>query len=305
MDPHLLREIRKGWEEIKGYLLSLEDENRSMHKIPEIIELVPYFDAVLSDGILKRKAAKLEELPDHLLEIRQVIINKTNLISVNTRSSNKETINEIISLLNKLKLFFADIENIDIFVDLYRKGDEVITGAKQKYDERIAELLGEVTEKFIYSHYKIQADKIADGLLYKTIAFFVLLFFFFMFSLALFCSISIDDMTGSQIIYAVLAKILILMPMIWGLVFLSRRIFDDKKLEQTYRHKEVVSRSYLNYLEFMKYQYIDNDSVRLALSKIAVESLGLNPALLLDKSTAEKIPMEELLIKLMDKAQIK
>lgn len=305
MDLHLLIEIRKDWEYIRASLLLLENENKPMHKIPEIREIIPYLDAVFNDGILNRKADNLEELENKLVELRKIINTKTNLISINTRTSNEETLNEIVSLLNNLKSFFTDIENIDIFIDLYNKGNEVITGAKKKYDERIAELLGEVTEKFIYSHYKIQADKLEEGLFYKTIAFFAILFLFFVLSLSFFCSISIDNMTGSQIIYSVLAKVLILMPMIWGLVFLSRRIFDDKKLEQTYRHKEVVSRSYLNYLEFMKYQYIDNDTVRLSLSKIAVESLGLNPALLLDKSTAEKIPMEELLIKLMDKAQIK
>lgn len=40
----------------------------------------------------------------------------------------------------------------------------------------------------------------------------------------------------------------------------------------------------------------------LQLHRVAMDSLGLNPALLLEKSTAEKIPMEELLSKVIDKS---
>ena len=47
---------------------------------------------------------------------------------------------------------------------------------------------------------------------------------------------------------------------------------------------------------------LDDSKTRKLLSRIAIESMGLNPALLLDKSTAEKIPMEELLTRIMDRA---
>ena len=107
-------------------------------------------------------------------------------------------------------------------------------------------------------------------------------------------------------------RIFIAFTAFYALVFLNRSIRDDRKLEQTYRHKEVVSKSYLNYLDFLdanpmiitndKGDLIDNSQlIKEKVSQIAVESLGLNPALLLDKSTSEKIPMEELLSKILDR----
>lgn len=100
------------------------------------------------------------------------------------------------------------------------------------------------------------------------------------------------------------------MPFIWAILFTSKRINENKKLEQAYLHKEVIAQSYLNYLEFVKNAYSSfsrgNDNsysdVINMLHKVSIEGLGLNPALLLEKSTAEKIPMEELLSKIIDKS---
>ena len=82
-----------------------------------------------------------------------------------------------------------------------------------------------------------------------------------------------------------------------------KNIREDRKIEQTYKHKEVVANTYLNFLNMIdKDRSLDDSKTRKLLSRIAIESMGLNPALLLDKSTAEKIPMEELLTRMMDRA---
>ena len=109
---------------------------------------------------------------------------------------------------------------------------------------------------------------------------------------------------NSESIASYLTKLLFIIPFVWMIIFTIKNIREDRKIEQTYKHKEVVTRTYLNFLEMLnKEPYLDDDGkVRKILSRIAVESMGLNPALLLDKSTAEKIPMEELLTRMMDRA---
>ena len=64
-----------------------------------------------------------------------------------------------------------------------------------------------------------------------------------------------------------------------------------------------MAQSFITYLNFIKENNIqDADPEALkTLNKVMIESLGLNPALLLDKSTSEKIPMEELLSRILDK----
>ncbi|MFZ7308574.1 hypothetical protein ACLSY1_10670, partial [Avibacterium avium] len=64
--------------------------------------------------------------------------------------------------------------------------------------------------------------------------------------------------------------------------------------------------SFVTYLNFIKENNLqDKDLETLkTLNRVMIESLGLNPALLLDKSTSEKIPMEELLSRILDKTAL-
>ncbi|MFZ7316055.1 hypothetical protein ACLSZU_10855, partial [Avibacterium avium] len=71
-------------------------------------------------------------------------------------------------------------------------------------------------------------------------------------------------------------------------------------------HKQTVAQSFVTYLNFIKENNLqDKDLETLkTLNRVMIESLGLNPALLLDKSTSEKIPMEELLSRILDKTAL-
>lgn len=83
---------------------------------------------------------------------------------------------------------------------------------------------------------------------------------------------------------------------------------ENRKIYHTYLHKEVAAKSYINYLEYIKnnpYFFENSQETHNLLLKNTIETLGINPALLLDKTTAEKIPTEELMMKLVDKIQTK
>lgn len=145
-----------------------------------------------------------------------------------------------------------------------------------------------------------------------TILFYVLLIVLFLTLKNSIDSITFILETGEKSIKFTdfITKVFLIMPFIWAILFTSKRINENKKLEQAYLHKEVIAQSYLNYLEFVKNNYYsfskENDNsysdVINMLHKVSIEGLGLNPALLLEKSTAEKIPMEELLYKIIDKS---
>ncbi|POY42950.1 hypothetical protein [Avibacterium endocarditidis] len=189
-------------------------------------------------------------------------------------------------------------------------GEKAIEEAQKSYNERVAELLGKTTETYLFSEYQKQADTINNRISNNTWAFFIIIILLIAFAI---CSlIHLPSSQGNNWIPYIFIRIFIAFTAFYALVFLNRSIRDDRKLEQTYRHKEVVSKSYLNYLEFLDknvmISYNNKDGVinngqiiKEKVSQIAVESLGINPALLLDKSTAEKIPMEELLSRILDK----
>ena len=83
----------------------------------------------------------------------------------------------------------------------------------------------------------------------------------------------------------------------WAILFVLRSIKEDRKIEQAYKHKELLTIIYENFHNRIGV----NQKVLNTFEQIAVESLRLNPALLLDKSTAEKIPLEELLMQIVSK----
>ena len=174
---------------------------------------------------------------------------------------------------------------------------------KKKYDKRISELLGEANEIYLYSEYKKQGDEVGERIIINIWILRGLLIAIPVIHIIIHWVLLKLGM-NSESIASYLTKLLFIIPFVWMIIFTIKNIREDRKIEQTYKHKEVVTRTYLNFLEMLnKEPYLDDDGkVRKILSRIAVESMGLNPALLLDKSTAEKIPMEELLTRMMDRA---
>lgn len=211
-------------------------------------------------------------------------------------------------LVNILNIFHR-LPDIDVYIDLYnrlyKEGLLGIKEAKEEYNERIAELLGKTTETYLFTEFQKKADNLHKKIKNNEIIFYVVIILMIIFGI---CSFVHKPEINSNFdtFYYLTSRLFIAFPLIFSLLFINRSIRDDRKLEQTYRHKEVVSKSYLNYLDFLekKGKYFEDniEIVRKNLSQIVVESLGLNPALLLEKSTAEKIPMEELLSKIIDKS---
>ncbi|CAM3921506.1 hypothetical protein ACIO08_05855 [Avibacterium paragallinarum] len=261
------------------------------------------------------KNDKTKEIYYLLKEVQEIIENSGQAISSLYEEQRViRDMEKFKKLLQDIKEKFNTIENIDSYIESYKKiyemGEKAIEEAQKSYNERVAELLGKTTETYLFSEYQKQADTINNRISNNTWAFFIIIILLIAFAI---CSlIHLPSSQGNNWIPYIFIRIFIAFTAFYALVFLNRSIRDDRKLEQTYRHKEVVSKSYLNYLEFLDknvmISYNNKDGVinngqiiKEKVSQIAVESLGINPALLLDKSTAEKIPMEELLSRILDK----
>ncbi|MFZ7200389.1 hypothetical protein ACLSY2_04160 [Avibacterium avium] len=230
---------------------------------------------------------------------------------------NKENVELFIKIINEIRNSISIVQNIDIYIDtcksITKSGESALKAIQKDYDERLKILLGKNNELSLFSAYQEQANKINWRIRLNTFFFFSIITTLLM--LAYNSMTNLEHNLSINWIPYISFRIFIAFTAFYALVFLNRSIRDDRKLEQTYRHKEVVSKSYLNYLDFIdarpmiSYKSdgkpIDNDQIiKEKVSQIAVESLGLNPALLLDKSTSEKIPMEELLSRILDKTAL-
>lgn len=298
-NPNDLQSMRNYWAEVEYYLSNItsedmEAESNIKNSIPILsLYLSPFTLELLSDD-------NKNKLIDYLFKIRSYFINKKNY------TLSPQHCKEVKDLVNELKNYFNQIGGNIPNLAILEKYENAIKAQQQDIQNRASELFGELTTHSISKPFKEQFDKYSNSKL--NCVFWGLLLVLFIWIL------SFDGMTNclnllfqnhwEKILFRIFSSI----PIIWGIFFVSRRISENKKIEQTYLHKYTVAQSYLNYLSFIKMdsRYLrDQEEKKQALQilhRVAMDSLGLNPALLLEKSTAEKIPMEELLSKVIDKS---
>lgn len=232
---------------------------------------------------------------------------------INISDENKDALQKYLS---QLKAIFQNIEHIDFYVSFYDLALQAFDDDRKVYKAKADELFGEITTQSLYGVFAEQRKNFSKSISNNTKVYYGLLAFLFIVSVLMIggisipafdCVIAIDFSVINQgsIFEILFRKVSILIPIIWALLFISKRIKEDKALEQSYLHKEVIAKSYQNYLDFFKSNFSDKKELQENLSKVLVDSFMLNPALLLEKTTAEQIPSENLLMKVVDKLPIK
>ncbi|MCW9698503.1 MULTISPECIES: hypothetical protein [unclassified Avibacterium] len=264
----------------------------SDHKINEIIELSKYLDIYFS----KRALSILEDnVLKNIYNILQTLMEE--LKDKNNNEFTKEEQDRVLSILSEIENLFvrqSSLWKIDsIKTYMINKVEQEISKEKQLLDKEMKLLQVELNNGVISSIFKISQKNFSKQIKKQTCSFYVILFIIF--CIALICI--------PKTIPGILVRLSLILPLAWAALFLSKRINEDKKLEQAYLHKQTVAQSFVTYLNFIKENNLqDTDLETLkTLNRVMIESLGLNPALLLDKSTSEKIPMEELLSRILDK----
>lgn len=231
----------------------------------------------------------------------------------------QENENLIKGYFNELKSIFETIEHIDFFISIQERVDRSIEYSKKIYKQKADELLGEINSQSLYGIFATQKEEFSEKIKVNTKFYYVLItfmgiisFLFILFSISnnviSFCicnkfifykftlmSNSID--LKKMIFY----KINLLIPFLLIIYFVLNKIKQDRILEQSYLHKKLVAQSYVFYSEEFGNRRDKRDTaIQENLLNITINVLEQNPALLLNKSTAEQIPNEKMIEKVID-----
>lgn len=111
---------------------------------------------------------------------------------------------------------------------------------------------------------------------------------------------NIDLNDYKSILTLMISRLPLYIPLGWLAIFATRRRNEIKRLQEEYRHKEAVAKSYSGYKE--QIQGIQKDEEREKLSEKLMENLvemtNENPNKSLDKIKKENIPMIDFFEKL-------
>lgn len=304
-------ELKEGWWIVKKLIETSEDKDVPFYKPKELKDLAERLDSLFIETIInKLNEDDREKIYSELLNIRNIFSKRAFFASRDISQLGEEDIDGIIDLLSSVNEIFSKIENVEALINSYLASKAIFQEMEDRFRGQAKELFGELTTVSIYKPYSDEYKKLKFWLIFKNSAFFGMLLVIFLVIARLSgiftCCLNFISIYPNYWIYELISRIAILFPLVWAVLFLGKRIHEDKKIEQTYLHKMVVARSLSNYLDYID-EKLNNDEnakeITKKLFEISIDSLGLNPALLLDKSTAEKIPMEELLSKIIDKTK--
>ena len=304
-------ELKEGWWIVKKLIETSEDKNVPFYKPKELKDLAERLDSLFIETIInKLNEDDREKIYSKLLNIRNIFGKIAFFANKDISQLDKKDIANIINLLVSVTEIFSKIENVESLINSYLASKAIFQEMEDKFRGQAKELFGELTTVSIYKPYSDEYEKLKFWLIFKNAAFFGMLLVIFLgiarLSGIFTCCLNFISISPNYWIYELISRIAILFPLVWAVLFLGKRIHEDKKIEQTYLHKMVVARSLSNYLDYIDEKFNNDENAKEITKKlfeISIDSLGLNPALLLDKATAEKIPMEELLSKIIDKTK--
>ena len=92
------------------------------------------------------------------------------------------------------------------------------------------------------------------------------------------------------------SRLVIVAPLIWLALFMSKRRSEFFRLEQEYAHKTAVAQSYLSFKDQIE-KLKENDEMKIKLMESALETISVNAAATLDKKHGDDLPMIEALKK--------
>jgi hypothetical protein len=304
-------ELKEGWRIVKKLIETSEDKDVPFYKPKELEDLAERLDSLFIETIInKLNEDDREEIYSKLLNVRNIFSKRAFFANKDISQLDKKDIDNIINLLTSVNEIFSKIENVEALINSYLASKAIFQEMEDKFRGQAKALFGELTTVSIYKPYSDEYGKLKIWLIIKNSAFFGMLLAIFLVIAHLsgiftYC-LNFISISPNYVIYELISRMAILFPLVWAVLFLGKRIHEDKKIEQTYLHKMVVARSLSNYLDYID-EKLNNDEnskeITKKLFEISIDSLGLNPALLLDKATAEKIPMEELLSKIIDKTK--
>ncbi len=311
-----VKKARQIWSEIEATHKELKENILpSLHENKKRIEEYSreLFEGTESENSLPEKIAQLEsDISNSSYEARDKV---GEIIQLHDQFLGGDENSK--SLKDKLEKFFSDSEEMfeetnlkrEDFDDFYEKvfGNENEEGERvggleneiSKYESRYKTLFNEI-EKLLPGATtaglaKVFSDKVSE---YKrTVGLWTMASFFLLVVVVLKYLLSpIDAETFDEIIIGLLKRLPFIIFMIWIIVFAGNRRAESKKLEESYKHKEVMAKSFIGFKrQIEELESEDTDKVLLkAHMENVLSSINENSAGFLDKS-GDKSPVHDVI----------
>ena len=146
---------------------------------------------------------------------------------------------------------FGEIQGLDLYKEINHKAQIAINAVKKEIQEQANEVFGKSTIQNLDFEFNNQYEASKSALESKEKSFIKWLKICFWFT------VIIAGLNGAIVYYGIendrldfiLMRVFILFPILWFLFFISSQIKEDRRVVQSYLHKKVVARSYLNYAD--------------------------------------------------------
>lgn len=172
--------------------------------------------------------------------------------------------------------------------------------------ESIESLLPGATSAGLASAYNRLKDKFDTPIIGYTVAFYVSMLILFVgglalvadsFTLAPFHVEFVKTSDWDEMLRTLLARLPIVLPVIWVAIFSATRRSQYERLQQEYAHKEAFASSYESYKKQLQALQVDADVLQKELIGKAIDAISFNASQTLDGKHTEKLPVQQLLEK--------
>lgn len=208
---------------------------------------------------------------------------------------------------------FGEIQGLELYKEINEKAQIAINAVKKEIQEQANEVFGKSTIQNLDFEFNNQYEASKSELKSKEELFIKWLKICFWFT------VIIASLNGAIVYYGIednrldfiLMRVFILFPILWFLFFISSQIREDRRIVQSYLHKKVVARSYLNYADSIQKRTSINIELREKMVALLLETsinvLKENPADLLmkQKERNDEGEMQSIIEKLVDKLPTK
>lgn len=308
------------WKNITNNIENFDFEYNSEKE--QTIDLLSSLECYFYPSILALKETN-EVLYDLLTEINE-ILDKTKYGAFHYNDSNR-----ILSLANSIEEYFTSIEGIKFYVKQNNEYQKLLKSSKAQISHTTQEAKKEFSEMLqkneedakkkindVLGNYSINSidyiflqkhNEIKQWLFCKQIILYLLCVFI--------PFLLIDVMNSLPEVWDkswefIFLRVIILLPIVWLFPFLSSQIKEDRKTAQSYLHKGIVARSYVNYSRTLNENNIFEDDQELKkelitlLLKGSIDILKEDPVVFWDKITKDNnnINIQSIIEKLIDKA---
>lgn len=216
---------------------------------------------------------------------------------------------EISKHLEEMINSFEKTHGLDLYKEINQKAQTAISAVRKEIQEQANEVFGKSTIQNLDFEFNNQYEASKYELKSKEKLFIKWLKRCFWFTVA------IAGLNGLIVYYKIednrldfiLIRVFILFPILWFLFFISSQIKEDRRIVQSYLHKKVVARSYLNYADSIQKRTSINIELREKMVALLLETsinvLKENPADLLmkQKERNDEGEMQSIIEKLVDK----